>query len=125
VTVVVDDALLLGILAGADPYGLSVAGEGGEIYTTGSWYWRLARAVTDGTGRGTLSRAMLALPPERQSRVLAAVEDLPTQIGVISLRRLVPVMAALDRDRSLNLSYRRSGGRGAGARGRRCRPHQL
>lgn len=65
-----------------------------ELYTTGYWYWRLARAIAHPIG-GRLSGPLDAMPEEVQRRVLSAMADLPSSIGVLPLRRLVPVMAAL------------------------------
>ncbi len=101
--IVVDDALLLGVLAGAASRQLEGATAGREFATTGSWYWRLARAVLGPTSTGTLSRAFADLTEEGQSRVSAKLRSLPPEIGLVGLRRLVPVMAAVDSGRSLNL----------------------
>ena len=101
-TVVVDDALLLEILAGRGPDDLQGACDRGEAYTTSAWYWRLTRAVVRPSAGGALGRVLLALPADVQAEVLAAVEDLPRSIGLPSPRRLVPVMAAIDIDRTLD-----------------------
>jgi hypothetical protein len=100
---VVDDALLLAVLAAtADDEIQTVAAEG-EVFTTGSWYWRLGRALHDAASAGALSRALTDLTPRQQARVLTAVERLPPEIGLLSLRDLVPLMATLDVGRRLNL----------------------
>jgi hypothetical protein len=94
---IVDDALLLAILAeqeGASEALLITATEAGEVFTTGSWYWRLTRALAQ-PGRGALSRVLAASPEDEQRRVHNALDHLPAEIGLLSLRRLVPVMAAL------------------------------
>ena len=55
--IVVDDALLLAILAeqqGVAEAFLITAAEAGEVFTTGSWFWRLARVVAR-PGQGALS----------------------------------------------------------------------
>jgi hypothetical protein len=101
--IVVDDALLLAVLAGTAPEDLQAALVDSEVATTGSWYWRLSRALHDPASTGALSRALADLDPPRQARLLAATERLPTEIALPSLRRLVPVMTALDVGRPLNL----------------------
>jgi hypothetical protein len=70
------------------------AGDRGELYTTGYWYWRLPRAIGHPVG-GALSDPFRRLPEEVQRRVTVAMTDLPASIGMLSLRRLVPIMAAL------------------------------
>lgn len=95
--IVVDDLLLLHILAGrrSSPLELYItAAARGQVFTTGSWYWRAARAVSR-PGRGALSAYLTSLGEEERLSVLAAVDNLPEGIGVLSLRRLVPVMAAI------------------------------
>ena len=95
--IVVDDALLLAILAeqqGAAEALLITAAEAGEVFTTGSWFWRLARVVAR-PGQGALSRALAASSEDGQRRVHNALDQLPAEISPLSMRRLVPVMAAL------------------------------
>jgi hypothetical protein len=95
--IVVDDLLLLHIVArrthpAVDSYVASAAR--GDVFTTGSWYWRLARAITR-PGRGVFSQYLGTSSADERLRVGAAVENLPHGLGVLSLRRLVPIMAAL------------------------------
>jgi hypothetical protein len=95
--IVVDDALLLAVVAEqpaewAAPF-VSAASRG-EVFTTGSWYWRLTRALAR-PGQGALTRALGGLSEAEQRRVGDALEELPPEIGLLSLRRLVPVMATL------------------------------
>jgi hypothetical protein len=95
--IVVDDALLYAVLADrreptTDPY--IEAATRREVFTTGSWYWRLSRALAH-PGRGSLSRAFLALDESERRRLSTIVSRLPDTIGVLGLRNLVPVMAAL------------------------------
>ena len=95
--VLVDDALLLALIAERDepsiaPYLTQVTA--GEVFTTGSWFWRLARALS-GPTRGVLSRQLESLGEDERQRVRLALADLPPEIGLLSLRRLVPVMSAL------------------------------
>jgi hypothetical protein len=101
--IVIDDTLLLGVLAGSVPSGLQGASAARELATTGSWYWRRGRAVLDPTSAGAMSRAFAELSQEGQRRVEAGLHSLPAEIGLVSLRRLVPVMTALDSGRRLNL----------------------
>jgi hypothetical protein len=42
-----------------------------------------------------LSRALAASSEDEQRRVYNALDQLPAEIGLLSMRRLVPVMAAL------------------------------
>lgn len=65
---VVDDALLLSVLAGGATGEIGDALERGDLFTTGSWYYRLARAAHDWTFAGALSSAVDLLSPEQQAR---------------------------------------------------------
>ena len=92
--IVVDDHVLLAVLVGRVE--ATDAGVGDEdIFTTASWYYRLARAVQDSSFEGTLSRRHDALDPETRRAVLGSLEELPAEIGILSPRVVVPVMAAL------------------------------
>ena len=66
----------------------------GELFTTGAWYWRLARAVSVGS-MGRLSRAASELPEGEQRLVSLALTRFPDEIGMLELRYLVPVMGTL------------------------------
>jgi hypothetical protein len=95
--IVVDDRLLFAVLAESGEPTVAPfidAADRGEMFTTGTWYWRLARIVA-GPGRGSLSRTLDALSEAERIRVRLSLEVLPLSIGLLSLRRLVPVMAAL------------------------------
>lgn len=86
----IDDQLLAAHLRG-----VPVLGErGGPMFTTGYWYVRLCLAVGRLTG-GRLSGPIVALPPGRRRRALSAVLELPREIGLLSLRRLGPVISDL------------------------------
>lgn len=98
--VVIDDALLLHVLAGTAAPELLETRRRGEVGTTGSWYWRAARAAV-GSGHGTLSPRVDALAPVAQDAVRAGMGNLPTEIALISLRHLVPIMARLPRPANL------------------------
>jgi hypothetical protein len=102
VTLVVDDLLLLTALAGSASDELMAAMRGAELFTTSSWYYRLARASHDEGFSGALSSAIAALPPQEQALVRVSLEKLPASIGVVDARRVVPVMARLDVPRRLN-----------------------
>lgn len=94
---VIDDALLLAVLADRVPTPLayvSSAAASGELFTTGCWFWRLGRALAR-PSTGALSRAMAALAEAEQVHLKRALEELPEQVGLLGLRRLVPIMSAL------------------------------
>lgn len=57
---VVDDSLLLLVLAGVGGTQITEAVLASEVFTTGSWYWRLARAIRDPRSTGALTRAFAA-----------------------------------------------------------------
>ena len=99
---IVDDALLLTVLAGSPPSEVRDAMMRSELFTTGSWYYRLARAAHDRTFSGALSSAVSALPRGRQAHVEAGLEALPPEVGLLGMRRLVPVMRRIDVGRRLN-----------------------
>lgn len=94
---VIDDRLLLDVVVesaspAVEPYLRAV--ERRELYTTGYWYWRLARAIAHPIG-GSLSGPFAGMAEDDRRRVLSAMANLPASIGILNLRRLVPVMAAL------------------------------
>ena len=101
--VIIDDHLLLAALAGTEPAALREAMTSEAVYTTGCWYYRLARATSSGAGTGSLSGELAALDPMRRVRARASLERLPDAIGLISQRTVVPVMAALRVERQLNM----------------------
>lgn len=95
--IVIDDRLLLDVIVespapAVEPYLRAV--EQRELYTTGYWYWRLARAIAHPIG-GSLSGPFADMDEAHRRQVTAAMASLPESIGVMTLRRLVPVMAAL------------------------------
>lgn len=100
---IVDDALLLRVLALTAPKEFLDEARNGQVFTTGSWYYRLAKAVAQPKVAGALSTAMAALPPVGQERARAGLHSLPPIIGMVNLRTLVPTMAALHLDRPLNI----------------------
>lgn len=101
---VVDDHNLLRVLAGQFENDDADALEAGAVFTTGSWYWRLARAVRGPASSGQLTRAFATLGDQSQDAVRAALADLPAQVGLYGARELVPVMTSLRTPRRVNLS---------------------
>ncbi|PWT95777.1 MAG: hypothetical protein C5B55_00815 [Blastocatellia bacterium] len=93
---IVDDHLLALAIARVAPAPVDAAVSNGELFTTGSWYYRLGRAALNPNSQGTISRRLDALSPARRTAVFAAIDRLPDEIGLISLRHLVPVMSELD-----------------------------
>ncbi len=100
---VIDDAVLLDVLAGLSKNDILAAGEDNDLFTTGCWYYRLSRAVHSDQVGGLLSCQLAGLDVDRQVRVVAALDRLPDSTGLLSLRDLVPVMRALRVSRPLNL----------------------
>ena len=91
--ILVDDHLLLRILLNdrsADT-GIGVA----RISTTGLWYHRLCRALTNSTVSGVLSRSLGSADPALGASTTRAVTELPETINLISLRELAWPMAQL------------------------------
>ncbi len=99
---VVDDHLLLDVLADSARGWLAAETVRSAIYTTSSWYYRVASAADHGTGTGSLSGRISALPDEDQRAVRSRIGSLPDSIGLIGPRTLVPVMAGLRTPRRLN-----------------------
>jgi hypothetical protein len=102
-SVVLDDHLLLAALSGRRPPQLDEVMNGEAVYTTGCWYYRLARAAAAGTGEGSLSGELARLDPTARTRAAGSLERLPDVIGLISYRTVVPVMVALRVSRLLNM----------------------
>lgn len=100
---VVDDALLLLVLAGAATSRVQEAFEAGEVFTTGTWYYRLANALRSRPIEGALTTAFRSLGPPEQRLVEARIQALPTSIGLLDYRKLVPIMTALDVERPVNM----------------------
>ncbi|MCY4632152.1 MAG: hypothetical protein OXE75_14895 [bacterium] len=97
-TQLVDDRLLVTLLAGGDP-----PRPREPVYTTGYWYVRLCRAVLGSAGpAGVLSTSFAALPSETRTRALRALLELPEEIGVESLRTLAPLIGHLHQRHRLN-----------------------
>lgn len=90
---VVDDHLLLAILLDDEPADLRP--RGARVYTTGLWYHRLCRALTDRAVRGVFSERLGAADDAVAARVIEAVTSLPDTIDLVSLRDLAWPMARL------------------------------
>lgn len=97
--VVIDDRLLIeALLVGMDRRGAS-------LHTTTCWYLRACRAAVAGAG-GHLSGPFHAVPAPEQRRAIAAMLQLPEEVGLPELRRIVPLMAAVaGRHPRLNLLH--------------------
>jgi hypothetical protein len=89
VTLLVDDQILAAHLRGR-----SVVPPGETLYTTGYWCVRLCLAVSRRAG-GMLSGPFAALPPQQRTAAASAVLELPTEIGLLSLRQLGPLIGEL------------------------------
>lgn len=89
-TLLIDDQLLAAHLRGLPVLGARDR----PVFTTGYWYVRLCLALGRRTA-GRLSGPFLGLPPDRRRRAMAAVLDLPQEIGLLSLRELGPTISEL------------------------------
>ena len=97
-TQLVDDRLLVTLLAGGDPPRPSE-----PVWTTGYWYVRLCRAVLGSAGpSGVLSASFAALPAATRTRALQALLELPEEIGLEPLRTLAPLIGHLHQRHQLN-----------------------
>jgi len=103
VAVVIDDRLLLDVLAGRAPAPVAVQLGSGEVFTTSSWYYRLGRAAFSGSGIGALSGLFASFDRDVRQRVLSELQDLPEDVGLLHPRVVVPVMFALRLRRQLNV----------------------
>jgi len=93
--IVVDDHHLFALLASQAGVDLQAELQAGQVFTTPSWYYRLARAAHDRGFVGALSRQIKALDLDDRELVLDQLDELPDVLGVLSSRVLVPVMAKL------------------------------
>jgi hypothetical protein len=100
---VVDDALLLLVLAGAATPLLDEAFAAGEMFTTSTWYYRLANALRSRRVEGALTTAFRALAAPEQRLVEARLQMLPPSIGLLDYRKLVLIMTALDVEYPVNM----------------------
>ncbi len=98
-TQLVDDQLLGRILRGD-----SAPDAHAEVFTTGYWYVRLCQAVLGAADRrGVLSGPFARLPLRSRRRAVRDLLELPDAIGLLSLRRLAPVIGQLRRRHDLNI----------------------
>jgi hypothetical protein len=91
--ILVDDHLLLRVLLHDEPEDLRV--QGARISTTGLWYHRLCRALSNTTVTGALSKSLGNADPLLGARATRAVTELPETVGLVSLRDLAWPMADL------------------------------
>jgi hypothetical protein len=75
----------------------------GRIFTTGTWYFRLANALRNRRVGGALTTAFRALDNAEQRLVEARLDRLPASIGLLDYRNLVPVMTALNTSQPVNM----------------------
>ncbi len=101
-TVLIDDHLLLRVLLGDEPATLRPGGA--RLATTGLWYHRLCRALSDDAVIGTMSRQLGGVARSAAAETVAAVVRLPSSIELVSLRTLGwPMARLLTRGLRLNL----------------------
>ncbi len=93
--IVVDDQLLLDVLAGTTSQAAERALGDHAIATTLSWYFRLARALNSDRTHGSLSRRFAAIGDERRADIQSSLSRLPEAIVLVDSRSLVPVMVAV------------------------------
>jgi hypothetical protein len=99
---VVDDHILIDHLAGRLRGWIAAQAAESAVYTTASWYFRVASAAEHGSGSGALSSRISTLPDAERHVVRSKISSLPDSIGLIGPRTLVPIMAALPTPRRLN-----------------------
>lgn len=101
-TLLLDDHLLLSVLLGDEL--VELHGEDVSLATTGLWYHRLCRALSNEEVAGSMSRRLGDVDAHVASTVIAAVIELPSEIEMLSLRTLGWPMASLvSSGRRLNL----------------------
>jgi hypothetical protein len=100
---VLDDQLLLRVLGDAAPQSMVADLEVQALYTTSCWYYRLARAVLYGPGRGALTRLAEALSPDGKGRLRASLRRLPDDVTLVGTRLTIPTMAELRLHREVNM----------------------
>jgi hypothetical protein len=101
--VVIDDHLLVDLLADNTSDWLRGEVDRSAVYTTAAWYYRVARAARRGSGTGTLSGRLARLDPAQRDEALARIDRLPDWIGLVGPRLLIPVMASLETRRRPNV----------------------
>jgi hypothetical protein len=89
---VIDDRLLLDVLAGRPPAAVANEFAGNGVLTTSLWYYRLGRAVFSGSGQGVLSGRLGSYDPTTIDRVRTGLVRLPPGVGLLHPRIVVPTM---------------------------------
>ncbi|CAN5555178.1 hypothetical protein BH24ACT5_BH24ACT5_01680 [soil metagenome] len=92
-TILLDDHLLLRVLLDDEPPSLRPVGV--AVATTGLWYHRLCRALSDDAVVGSMSKRLGAVDGAVAAEVLGSVAELPDAIELVSLRTLGWPMAEL------------------------------
>lgn len=98
--IVIDDHLLIDVVAETTTGWLRDHVDQSVIYTTSAWYYRVANAAHRGSGTGTLSRRLAQFP---ESARRERIDNLPDWIGLLGPRLVVPVMATIATGRQLNV----------------------
>ena len=97
----IDDQLLGTVLRGHRPRSLP---RRATLFTTGYWYVRLCQAALNVADRtGVLSAPFAALPADQRERAVAAVLELPEEVGLVGMRTLGPLIARLRGRHRLNI----------------------
>lgn len=99
---VIDDHLLLDLLSESAGGWLAQAVSQSTVYTTASWYYRVASAAEHGSGRGSLSGRIGVIAEPDGGALRGRIAALPDEIGLVGPRTLVPLMARLRTPRRLN-----------------------
>jgi hypothetical protein len=122
--VVIDDRLLLDVLAGCLPAAVADEFAGSGVFTTSFWYYRLGRAVFSGSGQGVLSGRLRSHDQTTIDRVRTGLVRLPPGVGLLHPRIVVPTMFNLRCSAAAELARGRGTGRGAHRVGLRCGYHR-
>lgn len=99
---VLDDHLLLDLLAEDVQGWLAETASQSAVNTTASWYYRVANAWEHGSGRGSMSGRITAMAEPARTAVVRRIAELPEEVGLIGPRTLVPIMAGLQTPRRVN-----------------------
>ena len=98
----VDDHLLLSVLLGTESAELRP--HGATLWTTGLWYHRLCRALSNTAVTGSMSRQLGHVDEALATAAIQALVELPDRIGLLSLRSLGwPMAEFLEGGERLNL----------------------
>jgi hypothetical protein len=99
----IDDHLLVRVLAGLTVRPADRARRSGNLWTTGLWYYRASRAVRSPTITGALTNELAGIPEPTRTEAISAITRVPEDIGLLSLRDIVPIMSELASAHRLNL----------------------